>query len=425
MSSKSNSVPFLDYALWAGPSASPASREQFASELRRVSVLGLGFFVLTNSPLDQGGRRERQFDFSRRFFALPLEARQTVSMDHSRHFRGYAKLGDEYTKGLQDLRDQLECGLDREPFPGVDRLSQAQVAAQPYLNLNGPNQFLDEDTLPGHRASTTEWLDVAREVNLQLTIALEVALGLAPDALVGILGDSPADRLAQRQAEAKFAITAQTDHEARYDGPLPYFRAKMIRYPRSANVDGFLKADASSTQGVGPHKDGGWITLLATDSTGGLQVQDFSGGWIDVPHSNHGIIVNFGQQIEKLTRGAVQAATHRVQIADNPESLPDRYSVAFFSMPSMTSQVHALPLSDLSPELINAWRTSGRADAPGNEEEEQGRRHKGTLVSDVPAGDLYGNGQEEFGILAWRGITRSHPTVAARWHQDLVPWQEL
>ncbi|KAE8216675.1 hypothetical protein CF327_g187 [Tilletia walkeri] len=424
MSSESNSaVPFLDYALWAGPSASKASREQFATELRNVAVLGIGFFVLNNSPFDQGGRRERQFDFSRRFFALPLEERLKVSMDQSRHFRGFSKLGDEQTKGRQDLRDQLECGFDREPFPGIESLSRVQLAAQPYLNLHGPNQFLDEGILPGHRASTTEWLEIAREVNLQLTIALELALGLSPNALVSILRDSPADRIAQKEAEAKFAAVAQQDHEARYDGPAPYFRMKMIRYPRGADVDGFQKDDASSTQGVGAHKDGGWITLLATDSVGGLQIQDFAGEWIDVPHSNNGIIVNFGQQIEKLTRGAVQAATHRVHMPGNAGALPDRYSVAWFSMPSLTAHVHPLPLSNLSPDLLQAWRDSGRPDAPGKEEEAQDRR--GGLVSDVPAGDLHGKDGEEFGILAWRGITRSHPTVVAHWHKDLVPWQDL
>ncbi|KAK0536296.1 hypothetical protein OC835_002062 [Tilletia horrida] len=417
--SQAGSVPTLDYALWAGPAATEATRAQFARELRDVSVLGIGFFVLVNSPFDQDGRRARLLDLNRRFFALPLAERLKVSMDNSKHFRGFSQFGDERTQGVQDLRDQLECGHDREPFP-LAHLSQAQLAAQPYLNLHGPNQFLDDATLPGYRASTTEWFEIGREVNLQLTHALELALGVPENSLIQILQDTPADRIEQREAEAKFA--GSQDPNVRYEGPLPYFRMKMIRYPRASIVDGIQKANAESTQGVGAHKDGGWITLLATDSVGGLQIQDFSGNWIDAPSTQEGIIVNFGQQIEKLSRGAIQAATHRVVLRGDAHALPDRYSIAWFSMPSLTAQVHALPLSALSPELVQAWRKSGRPDAPGEDEAQQAQR--GRLVSDVPAGDLYGAEGEEFGLLAWRGITRSHPTVVRRWHTQIVPSQE-
>ncbi|KAK0548739.1 hypothetical protein OC846_002578 [Tilletia horrida] len=418
-------VPTLDYAQWQGPTATKASKEQFANELRNVAVLGIGFFVLKNSPFDAGERRSRLFGLSHDFFALPLDVRQTISMDYSRHFRGFSRFGDERTLGLQDLRDQLECGFDRAPFPNLDQLSPAQLAAQPYLNLHGPNQFLDESVLPGHRASASDWIDVARDVNLQLTIALEEALGVPPDSLVSILADSPEDRAQQSKLEADFVHAAQ-DGKARHTGPSPYFRMKMIRYPRGSTVDGIAKADASSTQGVGAHKDGGWITLLATDSVGGLQVQDFTGAWIDVPHSSDGIIVNFGQQIEKLTRGAVQAATHRVLMLNSDTPQPDRYSIAWFSTPSLTAHVCPLPLSDLFPSLIESWRNSGRADAPskGEEAAAASAQQKGQLVSDVPVGDLYGGDGEEFGLLAWRGITRSHPTVVDRWHKHLVPKQE-
>lgn len=420
-SSPSPAVLTLDYAHWAGPQATEATRKEFASQLRQVAVTGIGFFLLAGTPFEEDGRRERQFELSRRFFALPIDVRRSISMDNSPHFRGFAQFGDERTQGVQDLRDQLECGQDRAPFP-LGHLSDAQLAAQPYLNLLGPNVFLDELTLPGHRAATTEWLSIAREVNLQLTRALEVALGTPANSLVDILADGPEHRKAADQAEADFA--ASKDSNARYEGPAPYARMKMIRYPRGGEVvDGIQKADAGSSQGVGSHKDGGWITLLATDSVGGLQVQDFSGRWVDVQPAPGALAVNFGQQLEKLTHGAIQAATHRVVIAapQDGEVPADRYSVAWFSMPSLTSVVNPLPLASLSPDLLEVWRNSGRPDAPGEAEESQAR---GRIVSDVPSGDLHGGEGEEFGLLAWRGITRSHPTVVNRWHSKLVPRQE-
>lgn len=75
----------LDYSLWAGSSATPATKEQFVTQLRRCLV-GLGFFYLRNSPLDEG-RWQRLFDLSKQFFQLPLETRMKIDIEQSRHFR--------------------------------------------------------------------------------------------------------------------------------------------------------------------------------------------------------------------------------------------------------------------------------------------------------------------------------------------------
>ncbi len=95
----------LDYHLWAGPHATPLTRDRFVHQLRD-KVLGLGFFYLANSPLE-GVRRSRMFELVERLFALPLEERMSVDIDLSRHFRGYSKFGDERTQYQTDHRDQV------------------------------------------------------------------------------------------------------------------------------------------------------------------------------------------------------------------------------------------------------------------------------------------------------------------------------
>lgn len=148
----------------------------------------------------------------------------------------------------------------------------------------------------------------------------------------------------------------------------------------------------------------GRLTLLTPSVVAGLEVQDFAGEWLPVPYVEGGIIVNFGQQIENLTRGAVQAAAHRVVVP--PNATAARYSVAFFSFPALEAQLSPLPLSLPLPlprgELAHASAA------------------RGSIVCDVPAGDLYASEREPFGWIAWRGLVRSHPGVVKRFYPHLA-----
>lgn len=80
-------------------------------------------------------------------------------------------------------------------------------------------------------------------------------------------------------------------------------RLKFVKYPQSA----------PNSQGVGPHKDSaGLFTFLSQDSTGGLQVLNKNGDWIDVPPVEGSLVVNIQQGFEAITGGVCAATTHRV-----------------------------------------------------------------------------------------------------------------
>ncbi|SJX61235.1 related to Oxidoreductase [Sporisorium reilianum f. sp. reilianum] len=374
----------LDYTLWDASSPHSASSQRFVAALRRAMV-GIGFFYLHGTPLD--AKRAAMFDLVARFFALPLAERLAIDMDQSRHFRGYCKFGDERTQQKQDLRDQVDYAPEVAAFEDA-----ALREAYPFLNLYGPNQFVRDDVCAGHRRIVLDWFATADEVSNQLTRAMELALGVDAGELSQFL-------------TGKTAPTGDAALDAL--GALPYARMKTIRYPRGETVDGIARADAASTQGVGAHKDSGWLTLLAPlADVGGLEAQDFAGAWLSIPHVDGSIIVNFGQQVEFLTNGIVQAATHRV--VSNPAAAKDRYSVAFFSSPALNTFLEPLDSRRFSDELVHAWKDA------------EARRSAGEIVSDVPKGDLFAKANEPFGWINWRGLVRSHPGVVNAFYRHLV-----
>lgn len=100
-------------------------------------------------------------------------------------------------------------------------------------------------------------------------------------------------------------------------------RSKIVKY-RSLPED-----EHASDQGVGPHYDAGFLTLLLQASPhAGLQVQTPSGAWVDAPPLPDTLVVNFGKGIESATKGLAKATSHRV-LSPPPGSTP-RYSVPFF-----------------------------------------------------------------------------------------------
>ncbi|EST06245.1 Non-hem dioxygenase N-terminal domain protein [Kalmanozyma brasiliensis GHG001] len=353
----------LDYSLWDAANPTSSSSQQFVASLRQAMV-GIGFFYLHNTPLSE--KRDAMFSLVSRFFALPLEQRMTIDMDQSRHFRGYCKFGDERTQSKQDLRDQVDYA------PEVEAVEDEGLRERhPFLNLYGPNQFLSDEVCQGHKETVLDWFATAEEVSNQLTRAIELSLGVEEGDLSQFLTGET--RMKQRD-----------DHELDKLGPLPYARMKTIRYPTGDVVDGITRLDSSSTQGVGAHKDSGWLTLLAPSAeVGGLEGQDFSGEWLSIPHVDGSIVVNFGQQVEFLTNGIVQAATHRV--VSNPSGKQDRYSVAFFSSPAMNTYLQPLDSGSFSKELVEAWKKA------------EAKRNAGEIVSDVPKGDLFAKADEPFG----------------------------
>lgn len=130
-------------------------------------------------------------------------------------------------------------------------------------------------------------------------------------------------------------------------------------------------------------------------------MEDFDGSWLDVPYRPGCILVNFGQQLERISGGLINAATHRVHIYPSPAP---RLSFPYFAMPNLRALIVPVPREELSQEVLQDWAAAERA------------RGGAGRVSAVPEKDLHGQEREQAGLSAWRGIIRSHPATYQRWY---------
>ena len=315
--------------------------ETFLAGLR-TALHEIGFLQLTDY-----GATPRQIGeltaAAARFFALPLEQRLRLDNRLSPHFRGYTRLGHEITAGQADAREQIDFAPEQAPVP-------RELWDAPYRLLEGPNQWPD-DTVPELRPLAEQWAGLLSTVGLELTRAIAVALALPQD------------------------------HFDQYFAGTPHWFGKLIHYVGAA--------DGTGLQGVGPHTDWNFLTLLLQDGTGGLQARPAGAGrWIDVPPAGGAVIVNIGEMLEVATHGYLVATPHRV-LPCAPGGTRD--SIAFFWAPRLDASLGTVPLPHEYAE-----QAAGVSQSAHN-----------VLHS-------------RFGDNALKGWLRSHPEVAATHHADLL-----
>jgi isopenicillin N synthase-like dioxygenase len=330
------SLPILDLGRL---NAGETERKTFLEDLRRAAR-DVGFFYLVGHGIPPSQIAGVQA-LARRFFALPAEEKRAVAMVNSPHFRGYNAAGAEITRGRADWREQFDIGAERAALP-------REPGAPAWTRLQGPNLW--PAALPGLRGGLLAWQEAVTGVGIRLLEAFALALGQPADAFAPIYAGAPNQHI------------------------------KIIRYPgREATPD---------DQGVGAHKDSGFLTLLVQDGEGGLEVSDESGGWIAASPVEGAFVVNVGELLELASNGYLRATIHRVV---TPRAGRDRLSVAFFLGARHDATV---PLLDLPADL--AAQARGPASDPDN--------------------PLF----REVGRNYLKGRLRSHPDVAAVHYADLL-----
>ncbi len=89
------------------------------------------------------------------------------------------------------------------------------------------------------------------------------------------------------------------------------------------------------------HADSGFMTLLAQDGVPGLQARARDGRWVDVPPDDRALALNFGQVLERWSRGRIKATEHRVLGTGQ-----ERFSIPFFYEARADAEISPLPIDD-------------------------------------------------------------------------------
>ena len=328
-------LPVLDLAHYA----SSAERDAFLVDLRHAAR-DIGFFYLINHGVDDVLQNAVQRE-ARRFFALTEAQKEQVAMIHSPHFRGYNRAASEITRGQPDWREQFDIGAERPAL----LLSDSDPR---WRRLQGPNLW--PDALPTLKPALLDWQRAMTSMALRLLRAFAEALQLPADAFDELYGSKPNEHI------------------------------KLIRYPGQHATQ--------SAQGVGAHKDSGFLSFLLQDEQKGLQVEVAPDRWIDAAPLAGSFVVNIGELLELATNGYLRATVHRVV---SPPADRERLSIAFFLGAQLEANV---PLYTLPPHLAQEAR--GPESDPLN-----------PLLRDV-------------GWNYLKGRLRSHPDVAERYYRDVL-----
>ena len=112
--------------------------------------------------------------------------------------------------------------------------------------------------------------------------------------------------------------------------PMAFIRA-LYYPPAPANL-------AEGQFGAAPHSDFGFVTILAQDDVGGLQVEAPDGSWIDAPNQPGVFLVNVGDMLMRWTNDRFRSTVHRVVNADGVE----RYSIPYFFDPGFDTVVECI-----------------------------------------------------------------------------------
>jgi isopenicillin N synthase-like dioxygenase len=132
-------IPTVDLTRWTQVD-DPNERDRFAEELLQICH-ETGFLLLVGHGIEQGWI-DRYFAGLEAFFALPEETKAKIDKVASPQFRGWERVGAELTNNRVDYREQLDVCTEN-PL----RMHADDEPA--YLRLDGPNQWLEQNDLPG------------------------------------------------------------------------------------------------------------------------------------------------------------------------------------------------------------------------------------------------------------------------------------
>jgi isopenicillin N synthase-like dioxygenase len=241
------------------------------------------------------------FKAAEKFFALPLEDRLTISV--ARDNRGYVPMHQTHYPGNKpDLKESFNVG----------RLSL--TADDPDVKAGKPLHAVNRwPALGDFREPVESYFSAVTALGDRLLGPLAICLGMTPAAL--------------REC---------------YDKPVAFMR--LFHYPPNGSVD-------EKEFGAAEHKDYGFLTILAQDANGGLEVRSPDDVLVPVPPRTDTFVINVGDMLSEITGGRFRSPLHRVV----NRSGVARYSIPYFFDPDFDATFEAMPDISAGQYLLNKF----------------------------------------------------------------------
>ena len=293
------------------PLFGPASRERdLADRAIMEAASGIGFMTVIGFPGAESLIPERRAKLLS-IFSLSEEEKRKLwrwNFDNSKQnvYRGWYPV----QQGSTSHKEGIDMG------PDIVRGASA-------VDLNDPlreaTPLPPEEMVPGWREAVSAYYHAMEETGAGIMRSVARGLGLE-----------------QRMFDPAFANGISTLRLTRY----PPRSEESVRADRADAAGGEERRKLVG----GAHVDSGFVTLLAQDGVEGLQAEDRTGRWIDVPPQDGTLAINFGKLLERWTGGRIRATLHRV-IAPGRE----RFSIPFFYEPAAEAEISPLPLAGAEP----------------------------------------------------------------------------
>lgn len=297
----SSELPVIDLApLGGGMPGASAALERVAAEVREA-CLQSGFFYLANHGIATD-LVDAAFEASRWIHARPDAEKLAIKLN--RWHRGYQPFATSTLKSSQRFApaayaNQLESFFIRHEVNPATPGYGARL-------LMGPNQWPDNAWF---RDVVTRYDEAVRALGHRMLRVFAVAVGEAPEFF---------DRF--------FAPASTT--------------LRLIHYPPMPPVR------PDEMFGIAPHTDYGFLTLLAQDEVGGLEVRRPDGSWIQARSVPGTFVLNVGDALARWTNDRFNSTPHRVI---NARPGCDRYSIGMFFDPHIDAEVACLPQFAMVP----------------------------------------------------------------------------
>ncbi|MCB0444598.1 MAG: 2-oxoglutarate and iron-dependent oxygenase domain-containing protein [Gelidibacter sp.] len=270
-------------------SGDPVKKQKFIDEIGKAYE-EIGFVALKGHFLDDK-LVDKLYGEIKKFFALPLEIKESYEIPEIGGQRGYVSFGKESAKGKKegDLKEFWHFGqyVDDDPERAKEYPANVEVKELPEFNKVGKEAY--------------QMLEKTAKYVLR---ALALHLGLE---------------------ETYF------DHYIHNGNSI----LRPIHYPP-------ITQEPKNAVRAAAHGDINLITLLMGAQGRGLQVQNHKGEWIDAIAEPDELMINVGDMLSRHTNNKLKSTIH--QVINPPRELwgTSRYSIPFFMHPISEMKLNVL-----------------------------------------------------------------------------------